>query len=140
MPVGKSLRVLIVEDEAVIALSLSIGVQNADHELVGVADNAETALEIAERYLPHAALVDVKLKGAIDGMTVGRELAQRYGTAIIFTTAHQDRVLTESRDVAFGVLTKPFTQDQVVAELARALQATQAEPEPTALRYWHAIH
>lgn len=113
---------LIIEDEAMIALALAMSVRQAGLDLIGIADNAETALALAEARSPHVALVDVKLNGPIDGMTVGRELARRFHTAIIFTTVYQDRVLKEGRDVAFGLLTKPFASDQVVQELARASQ------------------
>jgi DNA-binding response OmpR family regulator len=115
--------VLIIEDDPIIAAHLSILLQENGYDLVGVADEFETALVIAERTRPKVALVDVHLMGTIDGVTVGRELSSRFDTALVFVTANLDIAVKGMEDMRAEFVGKPFGDEEILAGLRRAFAA-----------------
>jgi DNA-binding response OmpR family regulator len=112
--------VLIVEDDPIIATHLSWLIAANGYEVVGVADEFETALAIAEQKRPRVALVDVHLLGTIDGITVGRELANRYDTALVFVTANLDMAVKGITGMKAEFVGKPFGDEEILQGLARA--------------------
>ena len=112
--------VLIVEDDPIIATHLSWLIAANGYNVVGVADEFETALAIAERMRPRVALVDVHLLGTIDGITVGRELSNRYDTALVFVTANLDMAIKGIVGLHAEFVGKPFSDEEVLKGLARA--------------------
>lgn len=113
-------QVLIIEDEMLIADYLAALLEAGGYQVAGRAMDAETAMLIAERERPQFAIVDVSLQGGINGMTVGRELAQRYGTAIVFVTGHLDQAVRQVQDIEAVFVGKPFTDDEIMAGLQTA--------------------
>ena len=97
-------RVLIVEDEFLIALDVAETVEAMGLQLVGFASGRSHALALAQ----HAdiALVDVNLSDGRTGPSIGRELAETYGVTVIFMTANPEDV-DDIEDGPLGVLTKP---------------------------------
>lgn len=112
-------RVLIVEDDFVLAEDLHQRLLGAGHDVVGLAARAEEALEIAERTAPDLAIVDIHLEGALDGISVGQFLHER-GVAVIHLTARFDRALIEARGYAADLLAKPVSDRDLFAAIARA--------------------
>lgn len=119
---ASDVKVLIVEDDPLIAAHLEAIIESEDRQGVGVAADAETALLLADRTLPAVAIVDVRLKGAIDGLTVGRELLERYGTSLVFVTAHLDQAVRHfpERDVVF--VGKPFVDRDIILAVRQAVE------------------
>ncbi len=108
---GKNETVIVVEDEAVIALDMADDLQTWSYDVVGVGRSLKESLEIAERCPPSLAIVDVALSSAHDGIAVAETLKSRFGTKIIFLTAHTDKA-TRSRILAAeprGYLFKPYS-------------------------------
>jgi DNA-binding response OmpR family regulator len=114
----KSISVLIVEDESLVADHQAALVERAGYAVLAAARDAEAALIAAEDNPPDVALIDVTLDGAIDGITVGRELRRRYGTSIIFVTGHLEQAVRQMPDLDATFIGKPFHD----AELVRAVQ------------------
>lgn len=114
---SRPLKVLIIEDEAIVALNVAESVAAAGFEVAGIAADAEEGLRLAEQQHPDIAIVDVKLRGEIDGLTVGRELATNYNASVIFATACEDAVVRQGLEIARSILPKPYTVADVVAEL-----------------------
>jgi DNA-binding NtrC family response regulator len=81
-------RVLVVEDEVIIALELCMILAGLGHEVVGIALSGPQALRLAEQARPDLALVDVRLQGGADGVAVARELHGRLGVPPVFVTAN----------------------------------------------------
>jgi CheY-like chemotaxis protein len=110
--------VLIVEDEKIIAAAVKDLLEGAGYRIVGVADSAEAAFEFAEAGRPNAAIVDVKLAGLIDGITLAQELSSRYGSGIVFVTGNPMAVWRQARGLTSQILSKPFSEDELLTAVA----------------------
>ena len=86
----KVLRVLVVEDDAIIGMDIEHRVKKLGYEVCGVADTAEEALEIASRTGPDLALMDIRLRGEVDGIEAARLLREKFAIPVIFITAYSD--------------------------------------------------
>jgi len=114
-------RVLVVEDEFVILLSLRVQLEAIGCEVVGSARDADTAVEQARSLQPDIILMDIGLPKK-DGAEAAREIMAERWTRIIIVTAYGDERVDEAvRAGACVVLTKPIVQEQ----LARAIEQAQ---------------
>ena len=105
---GVAARVLIIEDEPIIALDLQQLVESAGHEVVGVAASEDEAVAIAEAERPSLVLADINLGEGGDGASAVARILQRHVAPVIFVTAYPERLLTgQALEPAF-VITKPF--------------------------------
>ncbi|MGZ9202331.1 MAG: response regulator [Caulobacteraceae bacterium] len=119
-------RVLIVEDEILVAMDLEQIVEAQGCEVVGIASDSESAFELA-RCGVDLALVDVNLRDGETGGVIGAKLAQA-GVSVVFTTANPKLVHGQVPD-AVGVLGKPCSDNAVKATLA-FLSGMMASPPP----------
>jgi two-component SAPR family response regulator len=114
-----SCRILICEDNSLIALELAVILTKAGYRVVGPAYTAEKALELAYQDLPDLALINIGLCGPIDGISVAAELAP-LGTAVIFITADYQRAAVEGRIWAVDILIKPVMKTTILRSVASA--------------------
>ena len=112
-------RVLIVEDEALVAMMVEDALTDAGYEVCGVAANAPKAIDLARACKPEVALVDIQLSPG-DGRDVARHLIERYGTAIVFATAYHEDLARASLVRAHLCLPKPYNIDDVQPALEAA--------------------
>lgn len=120
MSTDKSLRILIVEDEILIALELESLLQDAGHEVVGVAISSSEALALGRELSPDLAFVDIHLTDGPTGVEVARELASRHGVIVLFMTANAKRI-PEDFAGARGAISKPYTERGVREALTYVL-------------------
>lgn len=120
----ESVRVLIVEDEILIAMELEETVGDLGHEVVGLAADKATALALAERGVD-VALVDVNLRDGETGVEIGRWMVQEHGAVVIFVTANPDQ-LGAGVAGAVGVLSKPASRKALAGTLAYAVSRREA--------------
>ncbi|MCX6346143.1 MAG: response regulator [Armatimonadetes bacterium] len=115
-------RVLVVEDEAVVAVGIRAMVQAAGHEVVGVARTGEDAVEMVAETYPDVALVDIKLPG-IDGIETTRRLVAQSGVVVMILTAYADDEFIEgaAEAGAFTYLMKPADMDTLKANIEIAV-------------------
>lgn len=116
-----SVRVLVIEDEAIIALDVADIVRNAGHEVVGIAATEKTAVELARKHSPHLVLADIQLRGADSGISAVNEIMQAMTVPVIFVTGFPERLLTGKRVEPAFVISKPFDPDLLRAAIAQAL-------------------
>ncbi len=109
--------ILVAEDEVLIALVLEMTLSLAGHRVVGPVATAEEALQAAEVTRPELALVDVRLRGAYDGVWLAQSLRDCWGVPSLFLSGQTAQVRA-ARDVALGVLGKPYDPDEVVEAVA----------------------
>lgn len=127
-------RVLVVEDESTVAVGVREMIQDAGHEVVGVARSGEEAVCMARETRPDAAVVDVKLPG-IDGIETTRRLVEQGHLAVIILTAYADPELINGAASAgaFTYLLKPVNKEALCANLelaaARAAQFDELRRE-----------
>jgi DNA-binding response OmpR family regulator len=108
------MRVLIVEDQKVVAHSLAAALSDAGHEVVGPAFTSREALSLVQADRLDAAFVDVDLEQPGVGIAIAQELA-RDQVPVIFTTAHPDRV--RACGTGLGLFTKPYDCEYAVRAL-----------------------
>jgi len=116
-----SVRVLVIEDEAVIALDVADIVRNAGHEVVGIAATEKAAVEMAKKHSPHLVLADIQLRGSDSGITAVKEILRAVSVPVIFVTGYPERLLTGTQLEPAFVISKPFDPDLLRAAIAQAL-------------------
>jgi CheY-like chemotaxis protein len=105
---ARPLRVLIVEDEVLVAMELAALVEELGHVVVGHALDSGEALQLMEFAEADLALVDLHLQDGPTGVMVGRKLVERCGAMVLFMTANQKRVPDDFAG-AVGLLAKPYS-------------------------------
>jgi two-component system, response regulator PdtaR len=103
-------RILIVEDEGILAMNEQRLLVRLGYQVCGVADNGESAVEMAKRHMPDFILMDIRIRGSMDGVQTA-ECIRRFSDApILFTTAYSDEdTLMRSSKTAFtSYLFKPY--------------------------------
>ena len=114
------MRILIVEDEALIAMMLADSLEDGGHEVMGPAATMTEALALCEGTLPDLALLDINLRDGSSGVDVARALFERWGVLSIFASG-QMMEARQARDVALGYIRKPYEVQTVLrgVEVAR---------------------
>ena len=118
-------RILIVEDDQIIAADLRLKVQALGHEVIGIAISGEEAIGLAGQLKPDLALMDIQLGTAMNGANAARIIQQRTGASIVFITAfpsaafHDESVGMLEEGIYLG---KPFSRIQLEATVDRALR------------------
>jgi DNA-binding NarL/FixJ family response regulator len=121
------LRVLVVEDDFLIAMQTEIALTAAGFEVVGPAATAEEAVALAREAQPTLAVMDIRLASHRDGIDAARQLYQDFAIRCIFATAHDD-AHTRGRAEPYaplGWLPKPYTMTSLVAVIGEALALLQ---------------
>jgi len=117
------LRVLVVEDDFLIAMQTEVALTTAGFEVVGPATTAEEAVALAGEAQPTLAVMDIRLASTRDGIDAARQLYQEFAIRCIFATAHDD-AHTRGRAEPYaplGWLPKPYTMASLVAVVAEAV-------------------
>ena len=124
-------RILVVEDEFVVAADLEFQLQSMGYQVVGLASTGDRALELAGREEPDIALMDIKLKGGEDGLETARCLRQKLDIPVIFITAYAESDLLEraKRSEPFGYIVKPYSSKELRATIETALYKARKEKE-----------
>ena len=114
------MRILIVEDDAVIAMVLADGLEDAGHEVMGPAATMAEALALFDALTPELALLDIDLRDGSSGVDVARALLGRWGVPSIFASGQMVEA-RRARDIALGYIRKPYELRTVLrsVDLAR---------------------
>jgi signal transduction histidine kinase/DNA-binding response OmpR family regulator len=121
-------RILVVEDEHLVALDIQLRVERMGHRPV-VTYSAEDALKVAADTKLDLVLMDIKLKGNLDGIDAARQLRALYDLPIIYLTAYADnRTLERARQTEpYGYVLKPFQERELKAAIDIALEKHGAD-------------
>ncbi len=116
-------RILIVEDERITAEDLQDILTDLGYEVVDIASNGPDAIRRAEEAKPDLALMDIRIKGDMDGTQVAAVLRSRFNIPVVYLTAHADAETLERAKVAqpLGYITKPFQEAELHANVEMAL-------------------
>lgn len=116
-----ALRILVVEDDLLIAMDLAMIVEDLGHAVCGQAADAAEAVELAGRLRPDLVLMDVRLAGGTSGVDAAAEILRRHGVRSLFVSGNVDAALVErTRPIdPVGHVGKPVDP----AKLRRALAA-----------------
>ncbi len=113
------LRVVVVEDEAIIALELEMLLTSLGAEVVAMAMSADEAVRLAEAERPDCMTMDIRLQGDRDGVSAAVEIYERFGIRSVFVSAYSDPGTVErgARAHPLGWVPKPIRQDKLEAGL-----------------------
>lgn len=117
------MRILIVEDEILIAEDLRMNVQRMGHEVVGVAAQGSEAVQKAIATHPDVVLMDVRLQGPMDGIEAARRIRSHSDIPIIYVTAHASVLASLEKDHRSTRLGKPFSPAQLEAAINSIIAA-----------------
>ncbi|MBK9745352.1 MAG: response regulator [Anaerolineae bacterium] len=115
--------ILIVEDESIVALDLQMRLTRLGYRVVGIAASGTEALQLAEQFQPDLTLMDIRLKGALDGIETAQALRQRLDAPIVYLTAYADEATLQRAKMTepYGYLVKPFEERELHSTVEMAL-------------------
>lgn len=122
-----SARILIIEDEALVAMELRFMLEDLGHEVIGTAADARSARMLVAETDIDLALVDIHLSDGPTGIALGRELGQHLGVTVLFMTANPGMV-HEGVAGTVGVLSKPSDERAVQTAVDYALGRRAGRP------------
>jgi PAS domain S-box-containing protein len=116
-------RVLIVEDERVVATHVERSLADAGYTVIGIAASATEAAALVDEMHPDVALVDIRLRGKSEGFQIAERLRHERDVPVVYMTAHtdDDTLQRAAHTGAYGYVVKPFTIGEVKSALQVAL-------------------
>jgi signal transduction histidine kinase len=122
-------RILVVEDEPLIALDLTRRLGRMGYEVVATVDSAAMAVAAAAQHQPDLVLMDIRLQGEESGIEAAAQIKESSQTPVVFLTAHADGITLEQAKAVhpFGYIVKPFENEDLVTAIETALSRHQAE-------------
>lgn len=120
-------RILVVEDESIVAKDLQLSLESLGYNVVGRAASEREAIKMIEQFHPELVLLDIHLKGKVDGIVIGGKIRENFGIPFIFLTAYAGK-LTLDRAKATepaGYIIKPFDERELQAAIEMALYKHQ---------------
>ena len=120
---------LVVEDEAIVALDLESNLCEIGYSVYGTADNGRAAIAMARHNKPDLVLMDINLKGDMDGIAAAEEIAGAMRIPVVFLTSFSDSATVERavRTAPYGYVTKPFQIKELRAVIEVALYKSTLE-------------
>lgn len=122
-------RIMICEDEALVAMELQRRVEDLGYAVCGVASDSQQAFELADREHPDLALMDVQLSGSLSGTEVADVLSRQYDIPSLYLTGHADAATIEKADATdpLGYLIKPVQDQELALSIRYGLAQDQAK-------------
>ncbi len=122
-------RILVVEDESIIAFELSDRLKRSGYDVAAIASTGEEAIEKALSHLPNLILMDISLGSEMDGIKAAEEIQLKIDVPIVYLTAYSDEKTLEraKRTQPFGYLIKPFNQRELETTIEVALYKQKIE-------------
>lgn len=116
-------KIAVVEDEGIVAMDISKCLTNLGYEVVFVADSGEKTLENIKTNPPDLILMDVELKGLLNGMDTAKIIGENHSIPIVFLTAFEDEATLKKMEELspFGYLVKPFEDEHLKSTVAGIL-------------------
>lgn len=112
-------KILVVEDEIIIALHLKNTLRSLGYEVCGVVSSGEELVEIAFKKNPDLILMDIKLRGNIDGLSAAKQIQSQFNIPVIFLTAYGEKIVLKQIDKTkiFSYISKPFEEKELQSKI-----------------------
>lgn len=122
-------RILIVEDEGIIAKDIERALAKLAYEVIAVVSTGEQAILLAGTARPDLVLMDIMLKGDIDGIEAAQRIRREYGTPVVYLSGYGDSTTLQraTETAPFGYVLKPFDDRDLYAAVESALYKNQME-------------
>ena len=133
-------RIMIVEDEGIIAQDILTTLEKLDYEVPAIATVGEEALEKALELKPDLVLMDIVLRGGMDGVTAAEQIREHLHIPVIFLTAHTDHATLQRAKVTgpYGYLVKPLVERELCIGIEMALHKHAMERQLAKQDQWFA--
>lgn len=131
-------RIMVVEDEAIIAMDLATRLRKVGHEVVATAASGEQALQSAAGQQPDLVLMDIVLQGDMDGIQTAARLRETSDVPVVFLTSHSDSATIRSAvdTEPYGYVLKPYNERELQATIQVALYRHRTEGRLRKLERW----
>jgi len=112
-------KILVVEDELIIAEDIRMMLENLGYEVIGTAPGYSEAIGLMNKDLPDVVLIDILLAGEKDGITFAETIREKYNLPFIFITSHSDNATVERAKLVHpdGYLVKPFEKKDLFTSI-----------------------
>ncbi len=122
-------KIMLVEDEMIVAVGMQRRLENMGYIVPGIVDNGEEAVRKAGELKPDLILMDIVLKGEMDGIEAAQQIHELYDIPIIYLTAYSDEETLERAKITepFGYVLKPFEDREVQSVIEMALYKHETE-------------
>jgi AmiR/NasT family two-component response regulator/signal transduction histidine kinase len=131
-------KIVIVEDEGLIAADLESRLKSAGYQVPGTADSAQPALKLIRETSPDLVLMDIRLKGEQDGIQVAETVREQFNIPVVYLTAYEDRATLEraTRTQAYGYIKKPIASASLKGSIEMAIEKHRYERSLREERDW----
>ena len=122
-------RLLIVEDEYILALNLQEVLESLGYVVIGIVDTAEVAIQTAAELRPDLILMDIRLQGEMDGIQASEQIWSQLQIPVIYVTGHSDQSTVERATLTypFGYILKPVREKELYVVIQTALNRYERE-------------
>ena len=122
-------NVLIAEDEKIVALDIKTSLESLGYKVIGQVSQGETAIQKASSLHPDIILMDIVLKGAVDGIQAAEQIHKSLNIPVVFLTAHSDESTLARARLAepYGFIVKPFDYRELASNIEIAIYKHKAE-------------
>jgi PAS domain S-box-containing protein len=133
-----SSQILIAEDENIVALDIQEALKGAQYDVLGIVSSGREAVRTASEKKPDLVLMDIRLKGDMDGVQAATQIRENYDIPVIYLTAYSDEHTIQRAKVTepFGYLLKPFEKEALHTTIEMALHKHKMERELKENRRW----
>lgn len=117
------MRILIVEDESIIAADLEMTLLTNGYEVAGIAYDSTRALDMISGRSPDLVLLDISIKGDLNGIQIGQILHEKHKIPFIFVTSYSSKEVLDSAKVTmpYGYIVKPFSDRDIISSIEIAI-------------------
>lgn len=138
MPAPQPKRILVVEDELLVAEDIAECLRFRGFDVCGTAKSSDEALALAREQLPDLALMDIVIQGERDGIETAEILRSELGIPVVFLTAFsQEHILERAKSVApLGYIVKPFEESSLISTVEVALHKSGLDEELRRSKEW----
>jgi PAS domain S-box-containing protein len=135
---SRDCKIMIVEDEGLIAADLQGRLERAGYTVPAIADSAGEALKAIRETSPDLVLMDIRIKGDIDGIEVAEKVRREFDVPVVYLTAYEDRGTLEraSQTQAFGYIKKPIASASLQGSIEMAISKHKHERYLREQRNW----
>ncbi|OGD22240.1 MAG: hypothetical protein A2W03_09080 [Candidatus Aminicenantes bacterium RBG_16_63_16] len=120
---NRAVQVLVVEDEAIIAMDILSMLKNMGCAGSEAVSSGEESVRKVSEHRPDLVLMDIRLKGRMDGIQAGQQIFYEYDVPVVYLTAYGDDATIDRANgsARFGYLTKPFEENELKSTIRNAL-------------------
>jgi PAS domain S-box-containing protein len=126
---AQTAKILVVEDECILAINLKENLEILGYIVSGIADTGESAIEQAATLNPNLILMDIRLQGGMDGIQAAEHIWDQFQIPVIYVTGHSDKSTVEraATTFPFGYLLKPIREKELYVAIQTALNRYKRE-------------